>query len=896
MYKEGIMEVEQEEGDAEDWPPYLLEELPSEALLEIFQHLDWYNLVNVSQTCSRFRDLCLMATLWLKMKQLDFRYCAIPYDNKILQIMSRCPNIEVLYLGDILLEEPELDIDMLDTNLLSIDKFFLDVLRQNVHIKKLHLSMHGVNNRCVEAICAKCTELQHIVVEDSDHMDRDALTDLVTSIPRLQELHIHNCSSVMFPEIVHQDPSKKLALTRLSLTGMAISSEDVSILLRNCPELCDLDLSETYDIYSFPNDVLPTQRSALDTLQTLRLRNSQGLEELTIGHCPQLRMVDVCGCVDLTSLTLSCPKVEEVLLEDTIELKKLLLSPCNMSKVKVTDHSSLKTLEVTSPVLESVSLCNCPLLSTDTLVSCVKERHFITELILNKCINIPPEDVNFLILPAFPNLQTLSYSGHAWSDVHITSSQINTLMFGDCVNVTGLPVNIPSLQRLSVFRCRDITESELINGLLFGNQAADNHNKLTPTGKTQVTLKPFSHNTGTPNLQELTLKEMAGVHGSILSGAISNFQDLTRLELISCQCLTQLSLSSCTSLTHVVVGSCNRLSTMTILPSAPCIETVELKWCGMMDRFSCTGNKLQSLDVVATNFVHFSLSSSSLTTLALTGVLTQTGHSLTINCPLLSSLSLQKCDLLTSVQLRDLLRGTPVLTTVDVRGSSSLSSLEIPGGVKSCYLMGHRRLQQISVQQPIQMSHITLNNLPKFVPNERLTLLKACEATLTVLDLRAIPGETNLVLQLRNLESLTLDQGLYLIHLEILCPKLTYLRIQGCPKLWHLTIELDRLSQLQVTHSSPLLALRSMDLHTSHVTYLAKVIAYYCPKLQMLKLYRTYVTQEMIEKLSSLIPTLERLRLYGCQGHMVTESQPVNSILRPDSSSLHITSENIPGS
>lgn len=49
---------------------------------------------------------------------------------------------------------------------------------------------------------------------------------------------------------------------------------------------------------------------------------------------------------------------------------------------------------------------------------------------------------------------------------------------------------------------------------------------------------------------------------------------------------------------------------------------------------------------------------------------------------------------------------------------------------------------------------------------------------------------------------------------------------QGCPKLWHLTIELERLSQLQITHSSPLLALRSMELHTSRVTYLAKVIAY----------------------------------------------------------------------
>lgn len=70
-------------------------------------------------------------------------------------------------------------------------------------------------------------------------------------------------------------------------------------------------------------------------------------------------------------------------------------------------------------------------------------------------------------------------------------------------------------------------------------QAPDNRNKLTPTGKTQVTLQPFSENTGTPNLRDLILTEMVGIHGSILSGALSNFQDLTRLELINCMCLAE---------------------------------------------------------------------------------------------------------------------------------------------------------------------------------------------------------------------------------------------------------------------------------------------------------------------------------------------------------------------
>lgn len=47
-----------------------------------------------------------------------------------------------------------------------------------------------------------------------------------------------------------------------------------------------------------------------------------------------------------------------------------------------------------------------------------------------------------------------------------------------------------------------------------------------------------------------------------------------------------------------------------------------------------------------------------------------------------------------------------------------------------------------------------------------MALLKKCERTLEVLEVRAIPGEVNLSLELTSLKSLTLDQG---IHLSELC-------------------------------------------------------------------------------------------------------------------------------
>lgn len=47
-----------------------------------------------------------------------------------------------------------------------------------------------------------------------------------------------------------------------------------------------------------------------------------------------------------------------------------------------------------------------------------------------------------------------------------------------------------------------------------------------------------------------------------------------------------------------------------------------------------------------------------------------------------------------------------------------------------------------------------------------MELLKWCEETLEVLEVRAIPGEDKLSLHLSHLKSLTLDQG---IHLSKLC-------------------------------------------------------------------------------------------------------------------------------
>ena len=55
--------------------------------------------------------------------------------------------------------------------------------------------------------------------------------------------------------------------------------------------------------------------------------------------------------------------------------------------------------------------------------------------------------------------------------------------------------------------------------------------------------------------------------------------------------------------------------------------------------------------------------------------------------------------------------------------------------------------------------------LCQFDPSERKALFKMCEATLQTLEVRAIPGEANLSFSLKELRSLTLDQGIHLTSL-----------------------------------------------------------------------------------------------------------------------------------
>ncbi|KAJ8305981.1 hypothetical protein KUTeg_016526 [Tegillarca granosa] len=675
-------------------------------------------------------------------------------------------------------------------------------------------------------------------------------------------MEIDNCENMMFPEIRTSVEGNSLKITKLCLTSVTILEEHVSMLLNNCKQLEVLDLSHSIHLAQFPTDVSPLQPSGLDTLKTLILKRCFDMKILQIVNAPRLCSVDISNCVALSLVHLACTEVKEVAVNGCVSLKQFKLNPCVIENVNLKDLNVLEILEINSDVLSIVNLSCCTRMTTDMLLNAFTQRYCIKELNLTGCSNISPVDLNEKILYEFPNLEFLHYGGHVWSSAEIKSQNVKNLQFGDCNVLPCVPLNIPTLTHLHMFNCRDMTEQEMIDGFLYGKEIKKQRG-LDKLIQENADYEPFKSGRGIPNLQVLTLNKMFGLHGDYISSSFSKFKHLTDVSIFSCPSLAHIFIDNCSNLRRFTIESCNRLSVCSF-HRAPSLQILVIKWCSMVKDFTAVLPSLQKLDVTGTNFASFNLNSDFLEVLNLNGVCTQRDHKLFIRCPCLKELSLTKCDMLTDTVLEGILAQMNQLESITMSACPSISSLSVPGGVNTCSLTGHRRLKTLTLQQPINIQHLVLNNLAKFDPTLRLDFLKQCESSLKNLEVRAIPGEKEVILDLRNLESLTLDQGIHLGQLEIACQKLKYLRIQGCPRLTSLTMHIDKLSHLQIFHSSPLLALKCMSLYVNHVKHLARVLTYYCPNLETLHLHYSQISTGEYQSLGKAIPKLSCIILHDC--------------------------------
>ncbi|XP_071153754.1 uncharacterized protein [Mytilus edulis] len=845
--------------DKYEWSNILLEYLPSGVIFEICKHLTWQDIFHISQTCRRFNQLCDKATIWLQLKSLDFSKCMFPLDLKVLDVVKRCPQIEFLKLTNVVSSENARKFREEETT--PADRFLLEVLRHCPSLYTMDLSMVELTDNSVNAICTKCEQLRSFTLTDNDFISNEGIVNLLSYLPLLSQLHIIRCTNVI-PMIKHKDEGKVLALKDIRIESCELFKANVSTLLKSCVQLEHLCLIDNVVLQGFPNSIPNTEKSGMNTLKTLKLYSQPDMREVNFEKMEQLESLKVKQCPHLLHINMWAPKLHCFQIAKCENLKSVNFYDVRLTEINLSGCENLAEIGVDSPVLKSIDISDCKSLTAHQFLIGINIKSCVDYINMSGCNKMNSAEIDNII-QEFPSLNSFVFGGDHLTNAEINSVDLTTICFKANKIMSCLALNIPTLKTLTCDKCSGLTEQHLMDGLLFGEKKNHGVQGLETLIRDIGDYTPFKGRVGVPGLETLVLQHVPGIQGHLLSDSLSYFKNLTDVQLKNCACLKELHFRNLKQLSTLTIESCNHLSTVKV-HSMSNLKIMTLKWCSMINYFNVVDVNLLKLDVTGCNFAHFTLLSATLSDLSLSGVCTQPSHTMSLKCPKMTELAINKCNSLDDVTLHRLFTDNPNITSLTLSVSDHIRCISVPSGVTSFSITALKRLQAITMEKPIKIQHLKLNNLIKFTPSSRVDILKTCSSTLTKLEVRAIPKEQALCLELPKLESLTLDQGIDLVELEIFCPKLLYLRIQGCPRLNHMLLQLNKLSQLQVNHSSPLLALKTMVLHVIQVQHVANVLAHYSPNLTTLEFKGSYVTKEYLCELGRAIDNLTVVNLSSC--------------------------------
>ncbi|KAH3695740.1 uncharacterized protein LOC127862278 isoform X2 [Dreissena polymorpha] len=845
----------------------LMEGLPFDILLEIFKNVAWRDLLHLSATCTRFREICKTQALWLNMTSLHFEG---PMSKvNILKLLEKTPHAEHISLVDtddvydddeeVAMTEVE-DMDYLK----PADRFLLDVLKICSQLKSLDLKLGLITDRALAAVSAKCSGLQSLSLKYNACITEEGIETLISTCSTLTNLTLSNCHCVNNPLQSHLIKNRKCGLKKLVID--CIDGQDLKIeaILHSCPELSFLKLTSSMYTTRVPGDFPPQgANTSMDHMKELHILSCMNLIEVSLSFCPHLEVLDVSYCLNLQSVSGNCPALKIFTSQRVDSLKEVSLSSSSLVSVDLSFKVHLESVEIGSLVVRDLDFSECWSLLTSGFKDSRDKWRTVHTLNIAGCRQMNPSDVCAL-LAELPYLQKLCYGGNSWNMVNLVSENLTSFEFQNSPKTSFLKLTMPKLKELMLRECLDISEQNFFDHLMYGRQIS----RLQGL-ETLVECKfgePFSNGIGVPDLEVLRCHVLKGFHGDVMSRCLQHFSHLQVLDLQRCAFLKQFRLDFWKAIKTVTFNHCGKLKSLEV-QNVPSLTSLNIEYCGMVRQCFISASGLEHLNVEGTNFAKMSVTSSKLQKLKLQGVCTLDGpeNPLTLCCAGLVELSIEKCDCLSDQVMESILQGCPCLASLRLVGSKALRRLRLPSNIEECSLTGHLHLSTLDLPSVNRLRQVALNNLPKFQQCSRAQLLISCETNLERLELRTIPQETQLCVRLAELSSLTICMGIHLESLEISCPQLKFLRIQGCPKLTSLCLHLSRLSQIQVYHSMPLLHLRSLTLHCPRVRHVGRLLRHYCPNLEVLSLYGSTIQQSEFHKLGEHLPTLQTLQLNDCK-------------------------------
>ncbi|KAI8501435.1 hypothetical protein Bbelb_207060 [Branchiostoma belcheri] len=806
----------------------LLEIFSPEILFHILSHLEWHQLGVVAQTCRTLHEMCQSPALWSRITHLDFRMCQEPTEERILKVLEMCKHADFLAIGSVL-----------------TDDLLTNSLNYCSELRNLHLESEQTTDDTVAIVAEKGSRLRSFTLVNSREVTSAAISNLLTANPPSRSWGLWVTGGIPW--------TYGFSLSNLHLPSNSdksgedrcrLSVERLRSLGQTCPLLQDVDLSACYGLQEITQQTIGAGFRGLREL-CLRATDIENLELTELG---ELESVDCSKCSGLESVTINCVALRRLDVTECTFLQQVNIKSRVMKEARFSDLTALTDLSVESEKLVTLDIS------------------YSTELSLQKLLSLPSMScVETLNITGYAHLSELVCGDVSSHDVTVRSLTLTGLIIKDIQHLPCVSVNCPSLQRFTVERCADLTEPELLDGLILGRRTKRSQqiNKMSTMDEpTRSRLPSLSH--GAPMMQHLTIRQIPNMVGSYLSGDGASFVCLKVLEIEACQFMKILEIDGWPSLEEVRVYSSKKLSNLVVINS-PHVTTVITQWCSsMMEKFHVVCDKLQTLKTTGCSFANYTVHSKSLKQLEVSGVCMKPTDTLDIRCESLVDLTILKCENLSEVYLSKLLSSCPNVTNLRLSGCNQVNYVKVPATVTHLSLSALRRLSQVVLEERCRLSVLHLSHLPKVSVDLRLQLLSRCQNSLCELELRGLPHETQLSLTLPQLHAFTLDQCIHLTGLDLTCPLLRYLRLQGCPKLSSFSMKVGNLASLQVDHSSPLLSLKSLQLACNNLRFLARILGYYCPNLEELVLSGDNTSMTRVCSIGHNLPCLHTMTLQNC--------------------------------
>jgi len=283
--------------------------LPAEVALNVFKWLPKCSLAKCARVCKRWNRLTQDESLW---RRLD-RGLAIVPAGVIGQVLSR--GCTVLRLARATVLAP-----IFESKISGCVTFPMLGGMETTRLQYLDLSNVTIEMSCMETLLSHCSSLRNLSLEMCEV--NDIVCSAIAANSNLRILHmgqvqgisqlgisriLSKCHNLMelnlgwtgLSEASLQSICSLLRpqLRRFCLSGNrdTLSDEHMENLLSNCPNLKEIDVSDSYKLTSVSLNLILEHCQSIESISTSRCYSIQPSSYLMLASCPTLLNLNVFG-------------------------------------------------------------------------------------------------------------------------------------------------------------------------------------------------------------------------------------------------------------------------------------------------------------------------------------------------------------------------------------------------------------------------------------------------------------------------------------------------------------------------------------------------------------------------------------------------------------------------